>query len=144
VACAERLKNTCTRPTCIHVVLLLLIPLLLLPLLPSSLHLSSSSSSSPRPHHRHRGHDFIYESELQGAVEGGALSKLHVAFSRMGAKKDYVQHHMEAQAGESVCVLEHRVESTHSHVCVWGGACRAVCVRCLCVLGVRCASTASA
>jgi NADPH-ferrihemoprotein reductase len=48
---------------------------------------------------RHRNHDYIYESELTGAVEAGALSKLHVAFSRMGASKDYVQHHMEAQAG---------------------------------------------
>lgn len=48
---------------------------------------------------RHRNHDFIYEAELQGAVEAGALSALHVAFSRMGPQKDYVQHHIEAQAG---------------------------------------------
>lgn len=48
---------------------------------------------------RHRNHDYIYEAELTSAVECGALSKLHVAFSRMGAQKDYVQHHMEAQAG---------------------------------------------
>lgn len=48
---------------------------------------------------RHRNHDYIYEAELNAAVETGALSKLHVAFSRMGAQKDYVQHHMEAQAG---------------------------------------------
>lgn len=48
---------------------------------------------------RHRQHDYIYEAELTAAVEDGALSKLHVAFSRMGAQKDYVQHHMEAQAG---------------------------------------------
>jgi NADPH-ferrihemoprotein reductase len=48
---------------------------------------------------RHRNHDYIYEAELQGAVEAGALSALHVAFSRMGPQKDYVQHHMEAQAG---------------------------------------------
>lgn len=51
---------------------------------------------------RHRNHDYIYESELTGAVEAGALSKLHVAFSRMGASKDYVQHHIEAQAGEGL------------------------------------------
>jgi NADPH-ferrihemoprotein reductase len=51
---------------------------------------------------RHRNHDYIYESELTGAVEASALSKLHVAFSRMGASKDYVQHHMEAQAGEGL------------------------------------------
>ncbi|KAF6251355.1 NADPH-cytochrome P450 reductase [Scenedesmus sp. NREL 46B-D3] len=45
---------------------------------------------------RHRGHDYIYEAELEGAVECGALSQLHVAFSRAGPVKDYVQHHMEA------------------------------------------------
>jgi NADPH-ferrihemoprotein reductase len=48
---------------------------------------------------RHRHQDYIYEAELQGAVEAGALNALHVAFSRMGPHKDYVQHHMEAQAG---------------------------------------------
>lgn len=55
---------------------------------------------------RHRNHDYIYESELTGAVEAGALSKLHVAFSRMGASKDYVQHHMEAQAAELWSLLQ--------------------------------------
>ena len=48
---------------------------------------------------RHRHQDYIYEAELNAAVDAGALSKLHVAFSRMGAQKDYVQHHMEASAG---------------------------------------------
>lgn len=52
---------------------------------------------------RHRNHDYIYESDLNSAVEAGALSKLHVAFSRMGPSKDYVQHHMEVQAGETCC-----------------------------------------
>jgi hypothetical protein len=47
-------------------------------------------------------------------VEDGALSKLHVAFSRMGAQKDYVQHHMEAQAGALM------------QVAVMGGGCRRV------------------
>lgn len=73
------------------------------------------------PPFRHRGHDFIYESELNSAVEAGALSKLHVAFSRMGAKKDYVQHHMEAQAGGE------------GRVCACGWVTLLLCV-CVCVL----------
>jgi NADPH-ferrihemoprotein reductase len=48
---------------------------------------------------RTRNQDYIYEAELAAAVEAGALSKLHVAFSRAGPKKDYVQHHMDANAG---------------------------------------------
>jgi sulfite reductase alpha subunit-like flavoprotein len=48
---------------------------------------------------RHRQHDYIYEAELTAAVEDGALSKLHVASSRMGVQNDYVQHHIEPQAG---------------------------------------------
>jgi len=55
---------------------------------------------------RHRNHDYIYEAELSAAVEAGALSKLHVAFSRMGPQKDYVQHHMEAQAAELWSLLQ--------------------------------------
>eukprot|EP00878_Enallax_costatus_P012884 GHUV01013453.1.p1 GENE.GHUV01013453.1~~GHUV01013453.1.p1 ORF type:complete len:518 (+),score=136.11 GHUV01013453.1:949-2502(+) len=47
---------------------------------------------------RNRAHDYIYEAELTAAVETGALSQLHVAFSRAGLQKDYVQHHMEQQA----------------------------------------------
>jgi hypothetical protein len=49
---------------------------------------------------RNRAHDYIYEAELAAAVDAGALSKLHVAFSRASAQKDYVQHHMAAQAAE--------------------------------------------
>eukprot|EP00197_Chlamydomonas_leiostraca_P012125 CAMPEP_0202864656 /NCGR_PEP_ID=MMETSP1391-20130828/4809_1 /ASSEMBLY_ACC=CAM_ASM_000867 /TAXON_ID=1034604 /ORGANISM="Chlamydomonas leiostraca, Strain SAG 11-49" /LENGTH=667 /DNA_ID=CAMNT_0049544423 /DNA_START=66 /DNA_END=2069 /DNA_ORIENTATION=- len=48
---------------------------------------------------RNRAHDYIYEQELAGFLEGGALTSLHVAFSRHGAAKDYVQHHLERQAG---------------------------------------------
>jgi NADPH-ferrihemoprotein reductase len=45
---------------------------------------------------RNRAHDYIYEAELEAGVESGALSQLHVAFSRAGPVKDYVQHHIEA------------------------------------------------
>lgn len=47
---------------------------------------------------RNKAHDFIYEDELQGYLTSGALSQLHVAFSRQGPSKDYVQHHIERQS----------------------------------------------
>lgn len=56
---------------------------------------------------RNRAHDFIYEDELAGAQECGALTTLHVAFSRAGPAKDYVQHRMEAAAPELWALLQH-------------------------------------
>lgn len=50
---------------------------------------------------RNRDHDYIYQEELEGAVKNGALSTLFTAFSRQGAQKDYVQHHI-AQNGSDV------------------------------------------
>lgn len=55
---------------------------------------------------RNRAHDYIYEAELTGAVESGALTQLHVAFSRAGPQKDYVQHHMEVQAEQLWSLLQ--------------------------------------
>lgn len=49
---------------------------------------------------RNRAHDFIYQQELEAAVQKGGLSALNVAFSRDGAVKDYVQHHMARQGAE--------------------------------------------
>lgn len=49
---------------------------------------------------RTREADYIYREELEGYVAAGALTTLHVAFSRQGTDKDYVQHHMERHAAE--------------------------------------------
>lgn len=53
---------------------------------------------------RSRAHDFLYEAELSDFVESGALGQLHVAFSRDGPSKDYVQHHI-AREGARVWEL---------------------------------------
>lgn len=55
---------------------------------------------------RSRQHDYIYREELEGAVAGGALSALHVAFSRETSVKDYVQHHMQRQGAEVWALLQ--------------------------------------
>ena len=47
---------------------------------------------------RGRDQDYIYAAELAGFLRTGALAALHVAFSREGAAKDYVQHHMAREA----------------------------------------------
>lgn len=49
---------------------------------------------------RNRSHDYIYREELEGYVKDGAIGSLHVAFSRDGPSKDYVQHHIEKQGKE--------------------------------------------
>lgn len=47
---------------------------------------------------RNCAHDYIYQAELESAADSGALSQLFVAFSRAGPEKDYVQHHIKANA----------------------------------------------
>ena len=74
-------------------------------LLPPLLSPSCTAGAALGPAHlffgcRTRAHDFLYEAELEGAVGGGALSRLHAAFSRERAQKEYVQHLMEAHAAE--------------------------------------------
>lgn len=64
---------------------------------------------------RHRGQDYIYQQELAAAVESGVLDELHVAFSREGAAKDYVQHRMAA-AGMALWELLARPDA-HLYVC---------------------------
>jgi NADPH-ferrihemoprotein reductase len=49
---------------------------------------------------RKKAHDYIYQHELETAVDSGALAALHVAFSRDQKEKDYVQHHIRKRGGE--------------------------------------------
>uniref|UniRef100_A0A7S3UFK6 NADPH--hemoprotein reductase n=2 Tax=Picocystis salinarum TaxID=88271 RepID=A0A7S3UFK6_9CHLO len=63
---------------------------------------------------RDRCKDFIYEKELR-AWEASqiVLTSLHVAFSREGKKKDYVQHHLTSQGKE----LWPFLQSGYTYVC---------------------------
>jgi hypothetical protein len=57
---------------------------------------------------RARDQDYIYAAELAGFLRSGALSALHVAYSREGAEKDYVQHHMARDAAALADLLQVR------------------------------------
>ena len=48
---------------------------------------------------RRREQDYIYQQELAAYEEAGIISRLSVAFSREKADKEYVQHHLEKDAG---------------------------------------------
>lgn len=63
---------------------------------------------------RRRATDFLYGDELAGFLESGALTRLDTAFSRDQAAKDYVQHHMLANASELFAWLE---DGAHLYVC---------------------------
>lgn len=51
---------------------------------------------------RRRQEDFLYGQEFQQFVAEGTLSQLHVAFSRAGPSKVYVQHLIREQVRLSV------------------------------------------
>ncbi|KAF8059389.1 cypD [Scenedesmus sp. PABB004] len=58
--------------------------------------------------------DFIYRAELEGYAHSGVLAGLHVAFSRDGASKVYVQD-LILQQGEALWALFER--GAHVYVC---------------------------
>ncbi|WP_119258098.1 assimilatory sulfite reductase (NADPH) flavoprotein subunit [Shinella zoogloeoides] len=58
--------------------------------------------------------DFLYQTEWQGFLKDGVLSRMNVAFSRDGAQKTYVQHRLLEEARELYAWLE---EGAHLYVC---------------------------
>ena len=63
---------------------------------------------------RRRATDFLYGDELNHYHATGVLTRLDAAFSRDGAAKDYVQHHMLANADELYGWLQN---GAHLYVC---------------------------
>eukprot|EP00940_MAST-03C_sp_MAST-3C-sp2_P002583 g2583.t1 len=61
--------------------------------------------------------DFIYKDELQSFLDAGALTELHLAFSREQRKKVYVQHKL-AEQKDKIWKL---VDSLNAYVFVCGG-----------------------
>lgn len=70
---------------------------------------------------RTRDQDFIYESELEAFQKAGALTELHVAFSREGKQKDYVQHQLLRQA-QTVAYMLSATKDARGVVYVCGDA----------------------
>ncbi|WP_454012265.1 hypothetical protein [Aquamicrobium terrae] len=58
--------------------------------------------------------DFLYQTEWQGWMKDGLLSRMNVAFSRDSAAKVYVQHRMAEQARDIYAWLE---EGANIYVC---------------------------
>lgn len=58
--------------------------------------------------------DFLYQTEWQGLMKDGVLSRMSVAFSRDSATKTYVQHKLREQARDVYAWLE---EGAHVYVC---------------------------
>lgn len=65
---------------------------------------------------RHPDQDYIYKDELRQFKEDGILTELHVAFSRQGPEKTYVQHLMKQHAIE----LKHMITEGRGRVFVCG------------------------
>jgi len=61
--------------------------------------------------------DFIYRDELQEFLDGGALTKMHLAFSREQSEKVYVQHKL-AEESKEVWQL---ISRCRAHIFVCGG-----------------------
>lgn len=58
--------------------------------------------------------DFLYQTEWQGFLKDGVLSRMNVAFSRDRAQKTYVQHRLAEHAADIHAWLE---EGAHLYVC---------------------------
>jgi len=58
--------------------------------------------------------DFLYEDQLKAFEKDGTLTKLHVAFSRMGGTRNYVQHLMRKEAASLWPILK---DDGHVFVC---------------------------
>jgi len=58
--------------------------------------------------------EFLYQTEWQGFLKSGALTKMDVAFSRDGDKKLYVQDKLQENAAEVFQWLE---EGAHFYIC---------------------------
>ncbi|TPK54830.1 assimilatory sulfite reductase (NADPH) flavoprotein subunit [Mesorhizobium sp. B2-4-19] len=58
--------------------------------------------------------DFLYQTEWQGFLKDGVLSRMNVAFSRDSATKTYVQHRLTEHARDVYAWLE---EGAHVYVC---------------------------
>ena len=64
---------------------------------------------------RNRKKDFLYEAQLNRYLKDGTLNQLHVAFSREGPKKVYVQDKLREQAAAVYRMLVQ--ESGYLYVC---------------------------
>jgi sulfite reductase (NADPH) flavoprotein alpha-component len=58
--------------------------------------------------------DFLYQTEWQGWLKDGALTRMDVAFSRDQEEKTYVQHQLKERSREVFGWLE---EGAHVYVC---------------------------
>jgi len=63
---------------------------------------------------RRRATDFLFEGEIEAWRKAGTLSRLSLAWSRDGARKDYVQHRMAEDAGDLWRWLQ---DGAHFYVC---------------------------
>lgn len=58
--------------------------------------------------------EFLYQTEWQNFLKSGALTKMNVAFSRDGSKKEYVQNRLMENSAELYKWLE---EGAHCYIC---------------------------
>ncbi|KAA0167950.1 hypothetical protein FNF27_01853 [Cafeteria roenbergensis] len=64
---------------------------------------------------RREEEDYIYRDELEAWAASGVISDLHLAFSRQGAEKVYVQHRLREQGAKVWALLSE--QGAHVYVC---------------------------